>query len=72
MEGWALQQLARIIYKNKESLKVLKMSTSLLSVLPRGLKLEKFSTTTQMSSRYRRSLTGRERIISDAKENKSY
>ncbi|KAH7671595.1 hypothetical protein AAVH_28148, partial [Aphelenchoides avenae] len=42
MDEVAIEQLAHVLDKNKDSLKVLKMSTSLLSVLPSGLKLEKF------------------------------
>ncbi|KAH7712331.1 hypothetical protein AAVH_20338 [Aphelenchoides avenae] len=38
----AMDRLAYIIENNKDSLKVLKMSTSLLNVLPHNLKLEKF------------------------------
>lgn len=37
-----MDRLAYIIENNKDSLKVLKMSTSLLNVLPHNLKLEKF------------------------------
>lgn len=44
VEELPTEQLARTIIKKKGSLKALKMSTSLIRILPHGLKLEKFVT----------------------------